>query len=337
MTEKSPNKTWNAVCDTQTVMKSSVASIFAGLALLFVAPAYADALRLTHSGNDTDVVVGDGATVILNGSGNSGNFSFGLATGEAAKIYAQSQRNSPPPAPKRIEIRKGGVLLGGMTEIIPGSDVFVGARHVLQDNSSAELVAAGLDPTKYNFYQFKRNGSIEDAVIAIPRGRESSVLDFTIDLSCNCNGGFKLKLRDLPEVERTVSVGDQYFSYQYGTVGREDVSQASHGTISRVGTDHYFLDLNNGNNTTARSSGSVVQIQKPGSNAWKFGGVVECYLREGTTKNGVAVPGGIRVIAPAALLDSDVSVVPVDSILSEKIQKTDDPCIKIDIRYSGGT
>jgi hypothetical protein len=270
---------------------------------------------------------------------------------EARKIEAATQvmlaarkaQNNKPEAPKQIEIRTGENqrLVGGLTELIPGSKIYITARHVLQDHDLSRiqqaLKKADIDLGEMRVLGFKRGDSNLDAILLVPKGKESLVLEFAIpSTDCGNPAGLTLKLRELPEFEKYAKQDRRYVSFQYGSTGTKATSQTSQGVVSRVGDGKLFLDLNGLNYTSGRSSGAVVFTQDGSPKApWKVGGVVECIIPASKDFREAPVPGSVQVISTSELLSAEVYPVPIELLVEEKIP-SDKECIPVDGRSGGG-
>ncbi|MCM2276490.1 MAG: hypothetical protein NDJ89_00245 [Oligoflexia bacterium] len=258
-----------------------------------------------------------------------------------AEALAQDQVTPPPTRPAQVAILADNRLIGGMTELLPGTGIYLTARHILQNNSPDELRRSfrdsGLELNDYRFYQFLKQGKL-DAILAVPAGKEGQILELAAP-EPGCaeadQAAPSFRLRRLPTLDNSVELNDSYFSYQYGTSGKDPTVQLSEGRISMLSLDRLLLPLKaSGNNTTARSSGSLVFTSKPGK-PWKFGGVIECILPPTTTPDGVPVPGAVRALPATLLLDARVAPIRLERLLVEGVEPSPD-CVPIDGRDAGG-
>lgn len=287
----------------------------------------------------------------------SGGF---FAAGRSATILAEAAakdvrfRALPPTKPKMAELRDAtGFLMGGFSELLPDSGIFMTDRHVLQ-SQSRDLVkngfaSVGADLDDYVFFEVQKSGSSEpfDVILAIPKGDEDEILeDSNQPSSCNCEYDGARILRALEEF-RSVMPGDLYFTHQFGTAGTKETQQQGTGLVTRTtGTpivERFFLDDDESNHSTARSSGGLVYLAPKPTEVrmgltpieWKIGGIIECQVKTRVSRSGVVVPGGTQVIPISVLLDQGkFKRVSLEKILNEP-RKQDPNCPPIDGRGGG--
>lgn len=308
-----------------------------------------DVIREFVTGEPSATVRVHGGDEVFVSSKTEGGSRTTVYMGGAVATAFFSDNAEPPKAPQSIELRNSSNhLIGGMTEMLPGSGILVTARHVLQGTEKSSIEAAfrekGLDLSKYGFYQFRREGRDVDVILAVPVGKEDLIMErANPDASCNCaSDGFQL--RELKEFEESPQVNDRYFSYQYGIVGNHKAKQISQGKISRASIDRFYLDLTEDNHTTAGSSGSVVYTGKKAdlltsgdsSSSWKTGGIVECVIPPRRDRHDRPIPGGIQVIPVSNLLDSGLSPIPLNALIAEKPVLEENGCKKIGGGDAGG-
>lgn len=259
------------------------------------------------------------------------------------ELEQSKPKSTTPPEPRVVEIKdpeNRDKLIGGMTELISESGIYITARHVLQEQELSRLKAdfahRGLGLNDYRFFVLKQSSRAMDVVLIVPKGKESQVLEFA-NPKRDCDGIERpvFQLRVLPQIERSVALNDRFYSFQFGTTGQNATTQASQGLVQRIGGDRIYLGLGDGNYTSSRSSGSIVFTSKKSDSEWKIGGIVECLIPPSVTSRGAPLPGAVQVISSSALLAAEIEPISIESLMREKVPRDAD-CIPIDGRDGGG-
>ena len=268
-----------------------------------------------------------------------------MARRRAPAITAPAQGITAPPVENRIlPIRSpDGQLRAGLSEVMPGTDVYVAARHVLQGLSPETiqnaLSASGKSAKEFTPFEFRDASGVVDAILFVPSKTVSLVLEVNVpNANCDaCTPNPVHKLLSLPHFRREVTLDSQFYSRQYGMRGHQEVEQVSRGTLSAMNADSYFLNLTPSNATTLKSSGSVVQVSPAGKEDYGIGGIVECVVPP-SVQSGVAVQGGVRVIPIRRLLESEARSTSIDRLSSEepKPRGLTGDCVPTDGRGAGG-
>lgn len=290
--------------------------------------------RLYYSGSPN-------ASVIVEEKDNGNASSFFFASGKAAENLTNTKKTSsshdplppPPPKPQQIKIFSQETFIGGLTEIIPQSEAYITARHILQDHDPEALkqwlTETGLSEDKYYFYEFTLPSSKDgkdksqeplDVIVAVPIQNDGNFFEDVNPDNCHCAlPGTLKKLKFRTEYRASVSPHDDYFSWQYGINGKTPVTQHSQGQISpQIGFDgKLFAPIKPENFTTLGSSGSTVMTAKPLSGNWKFSGIFECFSPPLEIK-GVSIPGGNRIIPVTLLLDAQAKRIKLSDLAKEK-------------------
>jgi hypothetical protein len=238
-----------------------------------------------------------------------------------------------------------GNIVGGVTELLPNVDVFITARHVLQQRDPRVLRAYfgryGKITDQFRFYGMSLAGKPLDAVLMVPKGLESQIFEYTMASSpCQTGNGVSIRLKPFANIQRPVEAGFPYFACQFGTSQSHATAQVSVGKISRVGNDRLYLEVTEDNHTSPRSSGSIVFVRKsirtrPKDNLWRVGGIVECLMPARKSESGATIPAEVRVISSSALLNADLKLETLESIAAET-RPSDPNCVPIDSGRDGG-
>lgn len=294
------------------------------------------------SGCRTRVEADDGATVDFDLDQNlksdcSGSIRMSLATGMAARSLRSAtsdKRPDAPQAPRMIELRNAkGAIWGGLTEILPGTNIYVTARHVLQ-RSSVKLLGAAFEPflgslANVGAIEFHDGyGRVVDLILVGPQNRMDELL-------ANGFGEMADQLAD------QVNLNDHYSSYQFGSVGASATYQFSKGDVNRFDEDgNVILSPGDTNLTTRGSSGALVYFsssersREPGG-GWRAGAVISCFLRQ-TESNGVPTEPGVRTVALRSLLTSYARGISLRTLSKEPRKQPAADCEPIDRRDAGG-
>lgn len=201
-----------------------------------------------------------------------------IISGKAAEAFFDRQNkpnfSRPPNPPLQIELYDENGIFGGLTEVSPGTHIFVTARHVLQEvpiNFVLETMSQVLGQTEDVVgIEFSENDKPQDLVLLAPRAEAEGLLASNFE-----------KLRS---IYLNPSLSDRYYSYQFGSVGRMATRQFSEGVFNRFNeSGDAILEIRDGNLTSPGSSGSVVFVapaNAQGDDAWYPAAVVSCLLRK---------------------------------------------------------
>lgn len=283
-----------------------------------------------------------------------------------------NKRSNIPSRPEMLEVReKNGFLVGGVSEIRDDSGIYISASHVLEGNTEKALrhsfSESGLILDNYEFCHATRQGSglpldskgseELDVVIAVPKSKEGQIFDRDID-SQKCHQGDEAprwKLKNItdngkPILASSIKIGDQYFSYMYGSLGPkadESVKVAS-GIVNEeqpFGTFDIapFASQSDakgkvGGDTqpTTRGSGAIVYTESStqSNSTWKIGGIIACEYPSAKTKTGLDLPGKVKVISIPELREATFSCGSISEAI--RVRKRPKDCVPIDGRNSGG-
>jgi hypothetical protein len=259
-------------------------------------------------------------------------------------VAAHAARPAPP---RYVEVRTaGGLLVGGLTELFPSSGIFVTNQHVLGGLTPAEVAssfsAAHLSLDDNRCVRFRGNSAGElDFVLVVPKFTSFVALE-------NSTAGRALRFSPEAAAQLTgVNLGDDYFTYHYGTAGDAATRAISSGQIGEVSLDGKFflppllVDTGSGgeNRTSPRASGSLVYVRSPGTKAWKAGGVLECKVPPkpaGANGAQLGIAGETRAIALSSILDSEAVAERCDAPGVLEARPASDDCVPINARGAGG-
>ena len=238
--------------------------------------------------------------------------------------------------PNQIVLDKTGLKTSGtLTELIPGSGVYVTARHVLQGHSdtfgiAAAFLSAHVNIKDYAFIEFQgdRNRRL-DLIVAVPRASLSKWF-YTDSRDCNCNPTdplYSFSIRT--DLQLYVDIDDPFYSYGHGTIGKDDVLQVSTGNITQRANGRVFIEKQDNSHFTPRSSGSVIYTVKEDQNHWRPAGIVECITPQKTQKNGLSLPGATRVIPFWVLYERKGWEIPLSKLIAEPVANDEPDCIKV--------
>lgn len=237
-----------------------------------------------------------------NGSSFSSRFETGQVAIETARSKTKSTTEYPPQeiaAPKVLPIfafnseQETRTLTGSITELIPNSQIFVIALHVLKKLSTSDLELSfnlsGKDLSGFYFYGFPTASQREfnDVVLAIPKGLAGSYFP-------------RLRLNRKYRPQLAIQAGVHYWTWQFAqAIDGKELEQKSEGSFLMIEDDKYFVLNNEKSNFTApASSGSVIYIKDPSGNTAPVG-AVQCQY----DLDHPQLAGMVRVLSLANVFD----------------------------------
>lgn len=303
--------------------------------------------RLCDLGGCTYMVPTRGGDAVYTMSQKSdGDFDLFAATGSPAlsiakAIQAEAEARAaafvkplPPPKARVLELRDpSGFLFGGISEIPGLNGVLIVSRHALQARKQSAnhqtieraFEHAGLASKDFAFFSLSHGSKLLDLIVIIPKNAIPSF---------QSRDG--MTLESLEQLSHEPQIQDSWSSWQIGSVGTDDVKQYSHGLVSRVGLNRFWLDLGDQNHSSPGSSGSLVWVSSaPQNSAWSLGGIVECIVPRKTTANGLDTNGAVRVIPMGVIALARLEPVDPKKLASEPMM-VDGQCIPVDRRGGGG-
>lgn len=307
----------------------------------------------------TSVPVGSGGeapSVIVSRHSGQMFFASGRAAENLAPVFARRapaidpERAKPehvtaPPVETRLVSVKhdDGTIKGALGELIPGSGIWITARHVVQGASAASLREAlrstGRESSDYLPMQFRDSAGQLDVVVFVPKDRKLDFFDLDApSVNCaSCRPDPIYKLKSLPQFRRAIEANAKFYSRQLGKRGDDVVTQESRGTLSAMNDRSFYLSESADNKTTRLSSGSLVQVSPADRDDYGVGGVTECVIAP-SVQNGVAVPGGARVTPMRRLLDAEGRPTTIELLASEppRSRGLTSDCIPVDDGRGGG-
>lgn len=260
-----------------------------------------------------------------------------IATGQAATNITQQKNSSidepqtTPEKRKNIKIFTKHSFIGSFYELIPNSSIYIGNRHLLQElkiedlhNSFEYQNLSFNDFSAIEFYDYKNSLSKADVIIVAPKTLINSITKHK-NLNEILSTQNKFKTFTFDELYR-----QSWFSWQYGTINNQITEQYSQGKVSRISVDKKFVWLDgDSNNSSPRSSSSLVWVTNSYSKSWNLLAIVECIDVDINKK-----------LIPRALLLSYIAEQEMNPIsfnkLIEEPRLINNSCIQIDGRGAGG-
>jgi hypothetical protein len=239
------------------------------------------------------------------------------------------------------------------TEVTPGSGIFMGARHSLQEIQFGGLsLALAKDPqgagSRFKLFGFRHqtlNNNMEalDALILVQQ-KDRKWDDLPDDIIVNQLISEIRTLLGSDKFTTNIQPQDLFYSYQMSpdhTRGQRNL-QDSLGPIYSLGESGNiaFLPLGGENYTAPGSSGSLIFVrpkesQDKGRSAWKIGGLVSCGVLAKNAKPSDMLFSKIEVITAKALYNSEIYEVFESDLKTERRSKNPN-CLPLDGRHGGG-